>query len=185
MLGNTQHRPTESATVAHPGKGVSGSFMHRCWDSQTHPDCRVSWSSCPYIGDNYQTQLIPVQKALDLPFPSHYQRFSIFTFSFVDPTAEKQALRGPVGCSLPWPSPGLWTSPTYNCFHVLWLCSQGSPLMLAVGTRSNPCYQSHEWHLSVGLQFLSAIVISTFGPYQFSNNFLNLFLGRQSRFRDT
>ena len=32
---------------------------------------------CPYTGDNYQTQLIPVQKVLDPPFPSYYQCFSI------------------------------------------------------------------------------------------------------------
>lgn len=50
---------------------------------------------CPYAGDNYQTQLIPVLEAESLSFPSHTQRFSIFTFSFVDAGA-RRALRGPV-----------------------------------------------------------------------------------------
>lgn len=55
----------------------------------------LSWLRCPYTGDNYQTKLIPVQKASNLLFPSHYQRFSVSTFSFVDSVA-KQALKGPV-----------------------------------------------------------------------------------------
>lgn len=45
------------------------------------------WSSlrCPFAGDNYRTQLVPVGPAtLQLPFPSHYQRFAISTFAFVD-----------------------------------------------------------------------------------------------------
>ncbi|XP_054440730.1 LOW QUALITY PROTEIN: zona pellucida sperm-binding protein 4 [Pteronotus mesoamericanus] len=49
----------------------------------------------PYAGDDYRTQLIPVQAAAGLPFPAHHQRFSISTFSFVDSGA-RRALRGPV-----------------------------------------------------------------------------------------
>lgn len=58
------------------------------------PDCGVS-ARCPYTGDNYQTQLIPIQEAEGLTFPSHYQRFSISTFSFMD-SGSKRALKGPV-----------------------------------------------------------------------------------------
>lgn len=40
---------------------------------------------CPFAGDNYRTQLVPVGPAtLQMPFPSHYQRFAISTFAFVD-----------------------------------------------------------------------------------------------------
>lgn len=41
---------------------------------------------CPFAGDNYRTQLVPVGPASpQLPFPSHYQRFVISTFTFVEP----------------------------------------------------------------------------------------------------
>ncbi|TEA41936.1 hypothetical protein DBR06_SOUSAS26810029 [Sousa chinensis] len=74
--------------------------LHQCWATpSTNALLQPQWpmlvNGCPYTGDNYQTKLIPVQRALDLPFPSHYQRFSISTFSFVDSVA-KQALKGPV-----------------------------------------------------------------------------------------
>lgn len=103
---------------------------------EAHPDCWISLLRCPYVGDNYQTQLIPVQKALDTPFPSYYKRFSIFTFSFVD-TMAKWALRGPVWCvfcpvcssaGLRMPPPQL---PTWNPFHIPPVLGQGCPLILA------------------------------------------------------
>ncbi|XP_044092489.1 zona pellucida sperm-binding protein 4 [Neovison vison] len=77
-----------------------GLFLQHCWATpSTNPQHQRQWpmlvKGCPYTGDNYQTQLIPVQKALDPPFPSHYQRFSIFTFSFVD-SVTKKALGGSV-----------------------------------------------------------------------------------------
>ncbi|XP_045674315.1 zona pellucida sperm-binding protein 4 [Phyllostomus hastatus] len=77
-----------------------GLLLHQCWatpspDPLHQPQWPLLERGCPYTGDNYQTQLIPVQNASGLPFPSHYQRFSIFTFSFVDPGA-RQALMGPV-----------------------------------------------------------------------------------------
>ncbi|XP_011791140.1 PREDICTED: zona pellucida sperm-binding protein 4 [Colobus angolensis palliatus] len=88
-------------SILHRTDPSLGLLLHECWatpstDPLSQPQWPILVKGCPYIGDNYQTQLIPVQEDLDLPFPSHYQRFSIFTFSFVDPTAEKQALRGPV-----------------------------------------------------------------------------------------
>ncbi|XP_007112080.2 zona pellucida sperm-binding protein 4 isoform X1 [Physeter macrocephalus] len=74
--------------------------LHQCWATpSTNALLQPQWpmlvNGCPYTGDNYQTKLIPVRRVLDLPFPSHYQRFSISTFSFVDSVA-KQALKGPV-----------------------------------------------------------------------------------------
>uniref|UniRef100_G3STH1 Zona pellucida sperm-binding protein 4 n=1 Tax=Loxodonta africana TaxID=9785 RepID=G3STH1_LOXAF len=75
-------------------------LLHHCWatPSTNHlyePQWPILVNGCPYTGDNYQTQLIPVQDTTGLPFPSYYQRFSIFTFTFVDSKA-KQALTGPV-----------------------------------------------------------------------------------------
>ncbi|PNI55289.1 ZP4 isoform 2 [Pan troglodytes] len=86
-------------SILHRTDPYLGLLLQQCWatpstDPLSQPQWPILVKGCPYIGDNYQTQLIPVEKALDLPFPSHHQRFSIFTFSFVNPTVEKQALRG-------------------------------------------------------------------------------------------
>lgn len=79
---------------------------------------------CPFAGDNYRTQLVPVGPASpQLPFPSHYQRFVISTFTFVEPPSmavlEGEVRGGPgVPCSItpggltmdfryPWSSPWL------------------------------------------------------------------------------
>ncbi|XP_047559145.1 zona pellucida sperm-binding protein 4 [Lutra lutra] len=98
-----------------------GLFLQHCWATpSTNPLHQPQWpmlvKGCPYAGDNYQTQLIPVQKALDPPFPSHYQRFSIFTFSFVD-SVTKKALGGPVylHCSASICQPAGTPSCTITC----------------------------------------------------------------------
>lgn len=79
---------------------------------------------CPFAGDNYRTQLVPVGPASpQLPFPSHYQRFVISTFTFVEPPSmavlEGEVRGGPgIPCSIapggltmdfrhPWSSPWL------------------------------------------------------------------------------
>uniref|UniRef100_A0A8C0FDL0 Zona pellucida sperm-binding protein 4 n=1 Tax=Bubo bubo TaxID=30461 RepID=A0A8C0FDL0_BUBBB len=53
---------------------------------------------CPYAGDNYQIQLVPLRLASGLLFPSHYQRFTLYTFTFVDSTSQEM-LSGLVRCS--------------------------------------------------------------------------------------
>uniref|UniRef100_A0A673TK24 Zona pellucida sperm-binding protein 4 n=1 Tax=Suricata suricatta TaxID=37032 RepID=A0A673TK24_SURSU len=87
-------------SIRHRTDPSLGLLLHHCWaTSSKNPQSQPQWpmlvKGCPYAGDNYQTQLLPVQKALDPPFPSHHQRFSIFTFSFVD-TMAKWTLRGPL-----------------------------------------------------------------------------------------
>ncbi|KAM9212064.1 zona pellucida sperm-binding protein 4 [Dugong dugon] len=87
-------------SILHRTDPYLGLLLHQCWatPSTNHlyePQWPILVNGCPYTGDNYQTQLIPVQEATGLPFPSYYQRFSIFTFAFVD-SEGKQALRGPV-----------------------------------------------------------------------------------------
>ncbi|KAM9555609.1 zona pellucida sperm-binding protein 1 [Guaruba guarouba] len=65
--------------------------LHRCWASPSaEPAAEPQWpilvDGCPFAGDNYRTQLVPVGPASpQLPFPSHYQRFVISTFTFVEP----------------------------------------------------------------------------------------------------
>ncbi|XP_072827148.1 zona pellucida sperm-binding protein 4 isoform X2 [Vicugna pacos] len=77
-----------------------GLRLQHCWATPgASPLLQPQWpllvKGCPYTGDNYRTRLVPVREAPGLPFPSHHQRFSISTFSFVD-SASKQALKGPV-----------------------------------------------------------------------------------------
>ncbi|NXD45189.1 ZP1 protein, partial [Copsychus sechellarum] len=65
--------------------------LHHCWASPgPHATSQPQWpilvEGCPFQGDNYRTRLIPVGPASpELPFPSHYQRFVISTFTFVEP----------------------------------------------------------------------------------------------------
>ncbi|KAM5302052.1 zona pellucida sperm-binding protein 4 [Glossophaga mutica] len=87
-------------SIRHRTDPSLGLLLHQCWatpnpDPLHQPQWALLVRGCPYAGDNYQTQLIPIQEAAGLPFPSHYQRFSISTFSFVDSVA-RQALKGPV-----------------------------------------------------------------------------------------
>ncbi|XP_005881409.1 PREDICTED: zona pellucida sperm-binding protein 4 [Myotis brandtii] len=77
-----------------------GLLLHQCWatpgpDPGLQPQWALLVNGCPYAGDNYRTQLIPVPETESLRFPSHAQRFSIFTFSFVDAGAGR-VLGGPV-----------------------------------------------------------------------------------------
>ncbi|XP_011376815.1 zona pellucida sperm-binding protein 4 [Pteropus vampyrus] len=82
---------------ADPGLGL---LLRHCWatpgpDPLQWPQWSLLVKGCPYTGDNYRTRLIAVQTASGPPFPAPHRRFSILTFSFVDPAAS-QALGGPV-----------------------------------------------------------------------------------------
>ncbi|NWW86227.1 ZP4 protein, partial [Rhynochetos jubatus] len=72
--------------------------LHHCWATPTiNPQQQLQWpvlvDGCPYTGDNYQTQVVPLSPASGLLFPSHYQRFTIYTFTFVD-SASREMLSG-------------------------------------------------------------------------------------------
>ena len=43
-----------------------------------------SYPRCPYHDDRYQTALVPVDGSSGLPFPTHYKRFIVQMFTFVD-----------------------------------------------------------------------------------------------------
>ncbi|NXH92766.1 ZP4 protein, partial [Edolisoma coerulescens] len=69
--------------------------LHHCWATpSTNPRQQLQWpilvDGCPYAGDNYQTQLMPPSFTSGLLFPSHYQRFTLYTFTFVDSTAQER-----------------------------------------------------------------------------------------------
>uniref|UniRef100_A0A8C3S5P6 Zona pellucida sperm-binding protein 4 n=1 Tax=Chelydra serpentina TaxID=8475 RepID=A0A8C3S5P6_CHESE len=95
--------------------------LHQCWSTpsanpQQQPQWPILVDGCPYTGDNYQTQLVPVGAATRLQFPSHYQRFIISTFTFVD-SASQKTLTGPVylHCSASVCQPSLLVSCTTSC----------------------------------------------------------------------
>ncbi|NWU36243.1 ZP4 protein, partial [Hylia prasina] len=69
--------------------------LHHCWATpSTNPQQQLQWpilvDGCPYAGDNYQTQLMPQSFTSGLLFPSHYQRFTLYTFTFVDSTSQEK-----------------------------------------------------------------------------------------------
>ncbi|XP_042313040.1 zona pellucida sperm-binding protein 4-like [Sceloporus undulatus] len=75
-------------------------LLHECWATPSanplqHPQWPILIKRCPYGGDNYQTQFVSIGTDSGLQFPSHYQRFVISTFTFVDSTLQ-EALTGPV-----------------------------------------------------------------------------------------
>lgn len=45
-----------------------------------------SSSRCPYRDDRYMSSLVPVDASSGLQFPSHYRRFILKMFTFVDPS---------------------------------------------------------------------------------------------------
>ncbi|XP_015278847.1 PREDICTED: zona pellucida sperm-binding protein 4-like [Gekko japonicus] len=74
--------------------------LHECWATpSSNPLQKPEWplleNGCPYKGDNYQTQVVPIRGDSGLPFPSHHQRFIVSTFTFVE-TASQRMLTGPV-----------------------------------------------------------------------------------------
>ncbi|XP_034365467.1 zona pellucida sperm-binding protein 4 [Arvicanthis niloticus] len=87
-------------SILHRTDPSLGLLLEQCWATPgSNPFHQPQWpilvKGCPYAGDNYRTKRIPVQKASG-PFPSHHQRFSISTFSFLSAVREKQVLGGQV-----------------------------------------------------------------------------------------
>ncbi|XP_067397635.1 zona pellucida sperm-binding protein 1-like [Emydura macquarii macquarii] len=68
--------------------------LHQCWATPSaNPLEQPQWpllvDGCPFLGDNYRTQLVPVGSASsELPFPTHHQRFVLSTFAFVDSASQ-------------------------------------------------------------------------------------------------
>ncbi|CAB1442512.1 unnamed protein product [Pleuronectes platessa] len=63
--------------------------LEHCWATSTsNPDSLPQWDllagGCPYNDDRYLTTLVPVDSSSGLPYPSHYKRFIMQMFAFVD-----------------------------------------------------------------------------------------------------
>ncbi|XP_065112665.1 zona pellucida sperm-binding protein 4-like [Paramisgurnus dabryanus] len=67
-------------------------MLGHCWATTTpSPLSLPQWdllvNGCPYQDDRYLTTLVPVVGSSDLPFPTHYKRFIVKMFTFVDPAS--------------------------------------------------------------------------------------------------
>nr|XP_025043114.1 zona pellucida sperm-binding protein 1-like [Pelodiscus sinensis] len=68
--------------------------LHQCWATPSanpleQPQWPILVDACPFLGDNYRTQLVPMGPASsELPFLMHHQRFVLSTFAFVDSAAQ-------------------------------------------------------------------------------------------------
>ncbi|XP_075706070.1 zona pellucida sperm-binding protein 4-like [Rhinoderma darwinii] len=63
--------------------------LHQCWATpSTNPLSVIQWpilvNGCPFTGDNYKSELIPVVTSSAVALPTHYSRFNVRTFTFVN-----------------------------------------------------------------------------------------------------
>ncbi|KAM8839479.1 zona pellucida sperm-binding protein 4-like [Synchiropus picturatus] len=63
--------------------------LEQCWatsnpDPQSTPQWNLLVDGCPYADDRYQTTVVPVDHSSGLYYPTHYKRFIMRMFSFVD-----------------------------------------------------------------------------------------------------
>lgn len=63
--------------------------LEHCWaTSAPNPDSLPQWdlllNGCPYSEDHYLTKVVPVEASSGLAFPTHYKRFIVKMFTFVD-----------------------------------------------------------------------------------------------------
>ncbi|XP_072297600.1 zona pellucida sperm-binding protein 4-like [Eucyclogobius newberryi] len=66
-------------------------MLEHCWASSgPSPDSMPQWdlllNGCPYSEDHYLTQVVPVEAYSGLSYPTHYKRFIMKMFAFVDQT---------------------------------------------------------------------------------------------------
>ncbi|XP_066445554.1 zona pellucida sperm-binding protein 4-like [Eleutherodactylus coqui] len=96
--------------------------LNNCWATNSpvptdDPQWLILTNSCPYSGDNYLTQLVPVgPSSQGISFPTHYKRFIVSTFTFVD-SSTQTALNGLVffHCSASVCVPSAGESCSVNC----------------------------------------------------------------------
>ncbi|XP_039523300.1 zona pellucida sperm-binding protein 4-like [Pimephales promelas] len=67
-------------------------MLGHCWTTSTpSPLSLPQWDllvdGCPYQDDRYLTTLVPVTGSSGLQFPTHYKRFIVKMFTFVDPSS--------------------------------------------------------------------------------------------------
>ncbi|XP_053312069.1 zona pellucida sperm-binding protein 4-like [Spea bombifrons] len=64
-------------------------LLHQCWATPTSdPLHEVQWpilvDGCPFTGDNYRSELLPVTGSPERRYTSHYSHFNLKMFTFVD-----------------------------------------------------------------------------------------------------
>ncbi|XP_051947722.1 zona pellucida sperm-binding protein 4-like [Xyrauchen texanus] len=67
-------------------------MLGHCWgtsspDPLSLPQWDLLVNGCPYQDDRYLTTLVPVDGSSGLQFPTHYKRFIVKMFTFVDPAS--------------------------------------------------------------------------------------------------
>ncbi|KAM5164468.1 zona pellucida sperm-binding protein 4-like isoform 1-T1 [Mantella aurantiaca] len=68
--------------------------LNDCWatnsaDPTLLPQWPILFDSCPFDGDNYMSQMIPVgAPSQAVPLPNYYKRFLVNTFTFVDSSTQ-------------------------------------------------------------------------------------------------
>ncbi|XP_077154557.1 zona pellucida sperm-binding protein 4 [Ranitomeya variabilis] len=68
--------------------------LHQCWATPSpDPMNAIQWpilvNGCPFSGDNYKSELIPVVPSSSVAFPNHFSRFDVKTFTFVEVTTQE------------------------------------------------------------------------------------------------
>ncbi|XP_069508946.1 zona pellucida sperm-binding protein 4-like [Ambystoma mexicanum] len=120
--------------------------LNQCWatpssDPMQQPQWPILVNRCPFPGDNYQTLLVPVGGASSgLQFPSHYQRFAVSTFTFVD--SAQQNLRGQIffHCSASVCVPSLLESCSAPCSRRKRMVKDFNTEHLALVSAERPVY---------------------------------------------
>ncbi|XP_063302289.1 zona pellucida sperm-binding protein 4-like [Pelobates fuscus] len=124
-------------------------ILNDCWanpspDKTQQPQWPILVKSCPFPGDNYLTQLIPLgASSRAIPFPTHYNHFSISTFTFVDGRTQL-ALRGLV---------------YFHCSALVCVPSAGNPC-------STTCAQRQK-RQSVWIPEEHQSIVTSLGPVNF------------------
>ncbi|XP_048860871.1 zona pellucida sperm-binding protein 4-like isoform X3 [Brienomyrus brachyistius] len=97
--------------------------LENCWatpglDPLSLPQWSLLVDGCPYQGDKYQTTLVPVDASSGLPFPTHYKRFIVKMFAFVDPASQRRYQgKGFIHCSVAVCRPSATDSCEQRCFR--------------------------------------------------------------------
>ncbi|XP_048860856.1 zona pellucida sperm-binding protein 4-like isoform X2 [Brienomyrus brachyistius] len=97
--------------------------LENCWatpglDPLSLPQWSLLVDGCPYQGDKYQTTLVPVDASSGLPFPTHYKRFIVKMFTFVDPASQRRYQgKGFIHCSVAVCRPSATDSCEQRCFR--------------------------------------------------------------------
>nr|BCD71178.1 egg envelope protein [Pantodon buchholzi] len=98
-------------------------LLDKCWATATpNPFTVPQWQllvhGCPYRDDKYLTTLVPVDASSGLPFPTHYKRFIVRMFTFVDPASKRHLMSNVfIHCSTAVCHPSATDSCAQRCYR--------------------------------------------------------------------